>query len=406
MSPFLDCFLYDRDDSRRRKKGVIMGQKTNWNHLNFEQRKIIANGLAKHNSCVEIADLLEVDPTTVSKEIKRNRLVYKKGKINPNSTCRIPERYPHVCNGCHKRYRDCDRLIFLYNAKQAHDLAQHRLVSSRVGLDLTVEELNRLDVLVSKGVKENNHSIYHIVKNTEEIHCSVSTVYRYIDLNILSTKTIDLPRKPALKKRKKKPNKKYDYGHSKIDRSSRTYLDYLLFQNSNPGVFPVQMDFLGKRITDTKSILTLSIPLLQVVYLYLVPKETAANVLAVFNQLEKQLGIDLFKKIFPYILTDRDTCFENFETLECSPLTGERRTRLFYCDSFTSSQKGHVENMNGQLRSFFPKKGSKEHLTQQEVGSVALIINRKRLSSLSGATPEEAFIKVYGEHAYQSLFKI
>lgn len=130
-----------------------MWQKTSWNHLNFNQRKIIANGLAKHNSCVEIADLLEVDPTTVSKEIKRNRLVYKKGKINPNSTCRIPERYPHVCNGCHKRYRDCDRLIFLYNAKQAHDLAQHRLVSSRVGLDLTVEELNRLDVLVSKGVK-------------------------------------------------------------------------------------------------------------------------------------------------------------------------------------------------------------------------------------------------------------
>lgn len=43
-------------------------------HFTFEDRKIIASSLAKEFRCVEIADTLGCDPTSVSKEIKRNRI--------------------------------------------------------------------------------------------------------------------------------------------------------------------------------------------------------------------------------------------------------------------------------------------------------------------------------------------
>lgn len=44
-------------------------------HFTFEDRKIIASCLAKEFRCIEIADTLGCDPTSVSKEIKETELI-------------------------------------------------------------------------------------------------------------------------------------------------------------------------------------------------------------------------------------------------------------------------------------------------------------------------------------------
>ncbi len=51
-----------------------------WKHFNHDQRKLISSMLSKKMKCVEIAHLLSVDPTSISKEIKRNRTILKKGQ--------------------------------------------------------------------------------------------------------------------------------------------------------------------------------------------------------------------------------------------------------------------------------------------------------------------------------------
>ena len=43
-------------------------------HLNFDQRKIINSCFSQNKKLCEIAALLDMDPTSVSKEIKRNRI--------------------------------------------------------------------------------------------------------------------------------------------------------------------------------------------------------------------------------------------------------------------------------------------------------------------------------------------
>lgn len=54
-----------------------------WEHINIIQRKAIASGLAQHKSLKEIAEITELDPTSISKEISRNRIkIYKGKKIN------------------------------------------------------------------------------------------------------------------------------------------------------------------------------------------------------------------------------------------------------------------------------------------------------------------------------------
>ena len=49
-------------------KGVIM---KNWKYINFEQRKMIVSCITHNKNSCEIAAILNVDPTSISKEVKK-----------------------------------------------------------------------------------------------------------------------------------------------------------------------------------------------------------------------------------------------------------------------------------------------------------------------------------------------
>lgn len=374
-----------------------------WKHLTFDQRKLISHMLSKHYKLVEMADLLQVDPSSISKEIRRNRKLTKKG-IVPEKMCKHTLRFPYVCNGCAKKYNACPFAQFRYDATKAQHTSDYRLVSSRQGLNMTPEEFKHLNETIHEGVSDGD-SIYHIIKSNPNIEVSVSNVYRLINTQQLKTKRMDLPY--AVRYKKRKVLKEYEYKeNNRIDRTNRKYIDFLAFKFNHPGLFNVQMDFLGNIKTDKKSILTLTIPDLHYVMLFLVESPNSKKIIAIFDQLELMLTTKLFTKVFPFILTDRDPSFSQFDYVETSLNTGERRTHLFYCDSFNSSQKANVEQMNKQLRKFFPKGKSIDHLTHEEVNDINGIINKSRVSSLAGASPNEAFTKLFGKELLDILTNI
>lgn len=374
----------------------------NWEQLNFEHRKIIRSGLSQNRKLYEISDNLEYDPTTISKEIKRNRILHYKS--TSNITCSRIKRFPYCCNSCNKRYGRCFLTQYLYDPDKAQLLADSRLVNSRRGINIDEENFVILDNIIKDGV-DNNQSIYHIVKNNPNLNVSVPTVYRYINSGILSTKRIHLPYAVTYKKRKVK--KQYEYNENKsIDRTGRTYIDFLSFLFDNPNLLHVQMDFLGHIKSDKKSILTLTIPHIHFILLIILDKPNASKIVDLFNSFEKQLSSSFFNQVFPCILTDRDSCFAYYNLIESSIYSNDRRTRIFYCDALAANQKGNVEQMNKQLRRFFPKKKSIDHLTQEDVDKVASIINKTRVASLSGFTPEEAFINLLGVSLLDKLKNI
>ena len=375
---------------------------SNWKQLNFEQRKIIRSGLSQKKNLYEIAELLNYDPTSISKEIKRNRSV----SYNSSSTksCKFISRFPYCCNSCNKRYGKCFLTQYIYDPIYANNLALSRLVNSRRGIDMNEDSFKLLDSTIKNGV-DNNHSIYHIVKNNPDLRVSVPTVYRYINSGILSIKRMDLPYAVTYKKRKVK--KQYEYNENKgIDRTGRTYIDFLSFMFNNPNLIHIQMDFLGNIKTDKKSILTLTIPHIHFVMLFILDTPNASIIVDLFNNFESHLSYKDFNKLFPCILTDRDSCFAYYDLIESSTFFNNRRTRIFYCDALASNQKGNVEQMNKQLRKFFPKKKSVDHLNQEDVDKVASIINKTRVASLSGFTPEEAFINLFGVSLLDKLKNI
>jgi len=376
---------------------------SHWKHLNENQRKLIASMLSKKLKLIEIADFLEMDPSSISKEIKRNRALSKKGTIS-DKVCKQTLRFPYVCNSCMKKYTMCPFNQYKYDSHIAQMSSDVRLVTSRQGLNMTQDDYLTLDKTIKEGVSDGQ-SIYHIVKHNPELKASVPTVYRLINTHQLSTKRIDLPY--AVQYKKRKSLKQYEYKeNSRIDRSQRTYLDFLVFQHDCPGLFHVQMDFLGSIRSDKKSILTLTIPSLHYVLLFLVESPTGHKVIDLFDQLETILGTKVFIQLFPFILTDRDFCFSQFNQIEASLYTQQLRTHLFYCDSFNSSQKANVEQMNKQLRKFFPKGKSIDHLSKESVHEFNQIINNSHIASLSGSTPNEALAKLYGIECLDKLTSI
>lgn len=178
------------------------------------------------------------------------------------------------------------------------------------------------------------------------------------------------------------------------------------YTHTHKNEFHVQMDFLGSIRTDKKSILTMTIPHLHYVMLFLCDCPNQDKITTIFNTIQTKLGTKEFATVFPYILTDRDPCFSDFNKIKIDPDTSEIRTHLFYCDSFNSSQKANVEQMNKQLRLFFPKGKSIEHHTKESVKEFEQIVNNSKIQSLSKATPTEAFISVYGEKTLNVLKSI
>lgn len=69
---------------------------------------------------------------------------------------------------------------------------------------------------------------------------------------------------------------------------------------------------------------------------YIYHAATEKCVADVFDKLTALLGLGLFRKIFPLILTDNGVEFKDVEALEYTS-NGDHRTKLFYCDPQTQS---------------------------------------------------------------------
>ena len=372
-----------------------------WKHINFEQRKTIASGIAHKMKLKDIAELLYLDPTGVSREVKRNRTIVEPIKSN-NDICPTLKRWPYVCSNCKKRYKDCPFNKYYYNAKLAQKYADYNLKSSRRGLDISSDEFKTLDTIIKNGV-DNNKSIYQIkIENKDTIDKSVTTLYRYINKGYLTTSRLDLPY--AVKYKKRKHNKKYDYSNNnKIDRTGHTYLDYLSYLHKNPGINVWQLDFLGTIKTDSKSILTFILPNLQFTLLEIINKPDSSKVVEFFDKLEERIGTENFIELIPVILTDRDPCFADIFGICFSKITGEERCKIFYCDPYVSNQKPNVENINKQLRLFLPKKSSIDKYSKNDIKQINYTLLNKPLKSLDSYTPKEAFIKVFDEDLFDKL---
>lgn len=134
----------------------------------------------------------------------------------------------------------------------------------------------------------------------------------------------------------------------------------------------------------------------------LLPYKQSKYVTETFIKLREVLGED-FKIVFPVILTDNGTEFDDPESIEISYLTGEKEASLYYCDPNASRQKGAIERNHEFIRYVLPKGTSFAGLTQGNCDKLADNINSVPRVSLNGHTPYEAGLMYLGKEKWINL---
>jgi len=138
------------------------------------------------------------------------------------------------------------------------------------------------------------------------------------------------------KKRKGLTTRDYAY------KSGRTYKDIEKFMEENPEINIVEMDTVKGTNEAGKVMLTMLFRNCTFMLIFLIQSDNQTCVCDVFDRLTQSIGVEMFNKLFPVILTDNGSEFKNSWMLEATQ-DGEIRTKIFYCDPQASWQKGKLE---------------------------------------------------------------
>ena len=356
-------------------------------HLTLSDRNDIQLGLERGETFKAIGQLILKDPTTVSKEVKRNRQVRE-------STCdNLPfpllDKAPFVCNGCPKRRQNCGYKKIFYLAKQAQKQYEQTLVESREGTPLNSKTFWDMDKVISDGVKKGQH-IYHILK-THNLDVSSSTVYRHIRKGYLSIAPIDLARSVKFKERRKSKLPSIPK-EAKKGRSYEDFQNYLALNQLN---YWLEMDTVMGRIGG-KVLLTFNLSFCNFIFARLLDNKTAFEVTKHLYDIKNtlhQADKDFFL-LFPVILTDNGGEFARVDDIEMD-VRGE--SKLFFCDPNRSDQKGRIEKNHTLIRDILPKGTSFDNLTQEDINLVCSHVNSVKRAALNGKSAYELFAFTYGE---------
>lgn len=81
----------------------------------------------------------------------------------------------------------------------------------------------------------------------------------------------------------------------------------------------------------------------------------AETVLSEINTMERQYGLETFRRIFKTITCDNGVEFAEFKNIELSIDGKQERTKLYFCHPYCSGERGSNENNNKLIRRFIPK---------------------------------------------------
>lgn len=360
---------------------------TKYKHLTLSDRNDIQLGLERGETFKAIGQLILKDPTTVSKEVKRNRQVRE--STCHNLPCPLLDKAPFVCNGCPKRRQNCGYKKILYLAKQAQKQYEQTLVEAREGTPLNSKIFWEMDKVISDGVKKGQH-IYHILK-THNLDVSSSTVYRHIRKGYLSIAPIDLARAVKFKERRKSKLPSIP----KEAKKGRSYEDFQNYLSLNQLDSWLEMDTVMGRMGG-KVLLTFNLSFCNFIFARLLDNKTALEVTKHLYDIKNtlhQADKDFFQ-LSPIILTDNGGEFARVDDIEMD-VRGE--SKLFFCDPNRSDQKGRIEKNHTLIRDILPKGTSFDNLTQEDINLVCSHVNSVKRAALNGKSAYELLAFTYGE---------
>lgn len=402
-----------------------------YKHINGNDRVAIQLGLERGDFFKTIAEAIGKHPSSVANEVRKYREFKKCGaqgnvfndcahrfdcrKTNlcdspqcRRKNCRFCARCrdhcgeyelercaklakpPYVCYGCRQK-QHCTLEKAFYDAGIANQTSLNVLSESRMGINADEEDMECWTKTIVPLIKRGQ-SLYHILHTTSDTANlpSQRTLYSYVEKGGLSgVCSLDLPRQVKYKKRYVKRTKT-DTAY----RKGRSHEEFLKYMEENPDTPLVEIDSVvdagGKH-----AILTMHFVEISMMLAYLRNGKDSQSVVNIFDTLTESLGLEKFRELFPVILTDNGSEFSNPEMLEKTS-SGESRTKIFFCEPYSSYKKGAIENNHELIRRILPKGVSFEGLAQKDITDMMNNINSYARKKLNGHTPYDMFSFLHG----------
>lgn len=307
--------------------------------LSYHERTKIYSGLCDGKSGSEIAKMLGRDPSTISREIRRNS----------------------------------DHIGYLYPG-DAHKMAQERRniniakISKNEALRHYV--VSKLKERWSPGVIAGSWRL----KTSESI--SKEAIYQWI----YSEEGEALGLKKLLVRARKKRGTKRKVVRSKIKgRVSIHTRPQSINERAEVGHY--EGDLIFNRGSQSKNICTLIDRVTRQAILIKNKNKQSVTVIGALIDFIKTSGLDV-----------KSITFDNgSEFADHWRLQDELGIDTYFCDPGAPWQKGGIENLNGMLRRFFPFAASAEEITQIKVVEANAKINDMPRAILAYKTPNEMF---------------
>lgn len=326
-----------------------------YKHITIFERSCIYQFLNLGMSIREIAKAIKRSPSTISREIKRN-----KNKTN-NKYSSFERYFPIVAQNKYERRRTkCKR-----NSKFNHNSIKY--VESKILEQWSPEQIYQRSSL--DNVKTPSTStIYRLIKKGVLPKVSMKSLRRKGNFKRPSEKRGKFnDRGRTIKKRDKGIYKRIEYGHWEGDTVESGRFDHKR-----------KSKYCFLTLVERKS---------RYCKVVLLPDRTEKNVTrAVIDALG-----DLPKEMVKTITFDRGKEFSGYlkieEKLEC---------KTYFCDPYCAWQKGTNENTNGLLREYYPKGMDLSEVNEEELELVQSRLNNRPRKCINFKTPnEELFGNLY-----------
>jgi IS30 family transposase len=320
-------------------------------HLTLSEREEIRAGLSAQMSIRAIARSLNRSPSTISREVRRNRGRRGYKAVGANNRANRMAKRPKVClleRNPQLRNLVLEKLELKWSPEQISGWLRRTFPRQNM-MQISAET-------IYKTLYFRNRSALHhlLVKHLRRSH-SLRHGKRHTRKG--ERGTINIVNGISIHERSKHIDNRRSFGHWEGDLVSGT-------NNSHIAT-----------LVDRKSRYT--------VILKLNGKDAGSVNQALINKFQ-----ELPPKLRLSLTWDRG--MELAKHLELTASTG---VKVYFCDPQSPWQRGTNENTNGLIRQFFPKKTCLAQYSQQELDKVAAQLNSKPRKTLKFKTPKEVIEK-------------
>lgn len=317
-------------------------------YLTVTQRYQIETMLKDGLTPKQIADRLGKHYTTIYKEIKKGTVTFR----NTDWTERTE-----------------------YCADVAQCITDERQTNK--GRDLKIGNDYALAGHIEYLIHDCHYSPYaasiDIKKRGFSVTLCKGTIYRYIDMGLF----LNISNKDLYSKRHKR-KKKYNQlrpSHKNLKGTSIESRPASAGNRSEFGHWEMDTVYSGRKKSKC-CLLVLTERRTRQEYLIRMPDRTLSSTVSALDLLEKSIGYETFKNRFKTITCDNGSEFADFQLIErSSTRAGCRRTSLFYCHPYSSSERASNENANKLVRHWIPKSSDIGQYSDEEIQHIQNWIN-------------------------------